>query len=511
VTVALERRLASFRSARATAPALPAQLETAGDRSRRVAAGAERLAAEVDGELIRTPAGCFVRVEGRGAVIPVDRVRLAALPGQPPAGVPLVCLDTETTGLATAAGTLAFLVGLGWWEGARFRQVQLLLPDHADEPALLDELRAHIPARAWLVTYNGRGFDWPLLVARYRMARSGPPPHAGHLDLLPVVRRLFRHRMSNARLGTVETELLGLRRYGDVAGWEIPARYLEFLRDGEPARLVEVVRHNDEDVRSLARLLEHVETRLGDVAERRTAPPGDLAGLARSFAAHRRFEEALECVDAAIAGRAANGLAGPPAPLVAPLRPEPHLVREDLDAWWSPRRRPDFGGRFGRDGAAAAWRAASGDRLDGPWTPERLATDRARLLRRVGRHAEAEGAWLDVVDRGGTLGALAWVEVAKLREHQRGDPQAALAATLAALRIVERRQVTGRMDSRLETELVRRATRLRRRIARTSPGLRHAAPLDLSVGRLRSGGVTRAGDRPSPVASGRPRAPGPPP
>ena len=39
------------------------------------------------------------------------------LPGQPPADGPLVCLDTETTGLATAAGTVAFLIGLGWWTG----------------------------------------------------------------------------------------------------------------------------------------------------------------------------------------------------------------------------------------------------------------------------------------------------------------------------------------------------------------------------------------------------------
>ena len=48
---------------------------------------------------------------------PLDRVRLATLPGQPPPDAPLVCLDTETTGLATAAGTVAFLVGLGWWVG----------------------------------------------------------------------------------------------------------------------------------------------------------------------------------------------------------------------------------------------------------------------------------------------------------------------------------------------------------------------------------------------------------
>ena len=62
-----------------------------------------------------------------------------------------------------------------------------------------------------------------------------PPVHAGHLDLLPLVRRVFRHRMPDARLATVESVLLGIRRHADVAGWEIPARYLEFLRFGEPA------------------------------------------------------------------------------------------------------------------------------------------------------------------------------------------------------------------------------------------------------------------------------------
>ncbi|MGH2897758.1 MAG: ribonuclease H-like domain-containing protein, partial [Solirubrobacteraceae bacterium] len=99
----------------------------------------------VGGELIRTPLGSFVMVESPPTILPVDRERLASLPGQPPADAPLLCRDTETTGLATAAGTLAFLVGLGWWEGSLFRQVQLLLPDQADEPALLAELAARIP------------------------------------------------------------------------------------------------------------------------------------------------------------------------------------------------------------------------------------------------------------------------------------------------------------------------------------------------------------------------------
>ena len=129
--IGLERRLANFR---ATRPVIRPADRPGG---RATAIGAERLAASVDGELVRTRLGSFVRVDVPSTLLPVDRERLAALPGQPPADAPLLCLDTETTGLATAAGTLAFLVGLGWWEGSRFRQVQLLLPDHADEPALL--------------------------------------------------------------------------------------------------------------------------------------------------------------------------------------------------------------------------------------------------------------------------------------------------------------------------------------------------------------------------------------
>ena len=116
----LARRLERFRSAVRVEPShetdpLPHAPIPAGDL-------AERLASTLDGEIVAGRGGRFVRVEGRSTDIPVDRPRLAGLPGQPPADRPLVCLDTETTGLATAAGTVAFLIGLGWWQGLQFRR-----------------------------------------------------------------------------------------------------------------------------------------------------------------------------------------------------------------------------------------------------------------------------------------------------------------------------------------------------------------------------------------------------
>ncbi len=360
---------------------------------------ARRLASAVGGSVISSVGGTVVRCEGLPQSIPIDRDRLATLPGQPPASARLICLDTETTGLGTAAGTVAFLVGLGWWEGDAFRQVQFLLPDHPDEPALLDAIAALIPDDAWLVTYNGRSFDWPLLVARYRLARREPPRPTGHLDLLPVVRRLFRHRTGDARLKTVETMLLGVQRHEDVDGWQIPGLYLDFLRGESADPIADIVRHNDEDVRSLARLLGLLEASYADPVVRRRAPDGDLAGLARSFRREKRLDEALDCLEAVVA------------------RPRPAASRPVL-------RWDDHGVRIVHAGHSTADR-------------DRIESERASLLRRLGRHGEALAAWRSISARGGIVGIRADVEIAKIHEHVDRDPHAALEAADRAARRLE--------------------------------------------------------------------------
>src|SRR5262245_30347997 len=423
---------------------------------------AARLAEAVEGEIVRTPEGTYVRCEQPSRPLPVDRPALATLPGQPPADVPLVCLDTETTGLATAAGTAAFLIGLGWWEGDAYRQVQLLLPDHGEERAMLAALEAAIPRAGWLVTYNGRGFDWPLLVTRFRLARRAPPLHGGHLDLLPIVRRLFRHRLPDARLRTAEAYLLGLHRIGDVEGWEIPGHYLAFLRGGPVEPLVDVVRHNDQDVRSLGWLLAHLEGQLSDPQRRAAAPPGDLAGLARAFARERRLSEALECLDAAI-DRADETPVAPPPPVARDGRVIREVRRAEDEPWWSPRRPADFGGR-----PRVVTGLTSGPPVapvDRPWTTERIAIDRAHVLRRLGRFEEALAAW-DALSYGrGRIQVVAAIEAAKLLEHRLRDPLGAMAAVDRGQAMADRRRTLGMPEPALEADLRRRRQRLSVRIA----------------------------------------------
>jgi hypothetical protein len=416
---------------------------------------AERLATSIDGDVVTTAEGTYVRCEVPARSVPIDRDRLAALPGQPPADVPLICLDTETTGLATATGTVAWLIGLGWWESDRFRQVQLVLPDHAEERAMLTAIADLIPANGWLVSYNGRGFDWPLLVTRYRLARRPAPEHGGHVDLLPVVRRMFRHRMLNARLRTAEAELLGLHRIGDLDGWEIPSRYLQFLHGGPADLLVDVIRHNDQDVRSLARLLAHLEDQFGDPQRRAVAAAGDLAGLARAFAREQRLQEALGCLDAALAGPSIERPASPTFVVGRSV----HESSPMDDPWWSPRRPADFGGRPPRSGVPGPPRSAA---FDAPWSTDRIAMDRAHLLRRLGRFAEAADAWDALAAGTGRVAIIATIEVAKLLEHRLRDRPAAFRAVLRGFSLVERRRRIGRPEPGLERDLIRRHDRLQR-------------------------------------------------
>ena len=455
----LARRLERFRAATRSPSAAPVEGSVVAEAGRVLGAGvlAERLAEAVDGEIVRTPLGLVVRCEHPSRSIPVDRERLARLPGQPAPTVPLLCLDTETTGLATAAGTVAFLIGIGWWEGDRFRQVQLLLPDHAEERALLAVLRAAIPSEGWLVTYNGRGFDWPLLETRYRMTRDPAPAHGGHLDLLPIARRLFRHRLEDARLRTIEGGVLGIQRHGDVEGWEIPRRYLGFLRGGPVQPLVDVVRHNDQDVRSLARLLVHLETRYVEPGIRRTAPAGDLAGLARAYARAGRLDEALVCYADAMNASTAQALQ-----IDAPGVADPRPPRPDpATPWWSAAAPADFGGR-----PVPASRRDRPDRsaaFASPWSTERIAVERAHLLRRLRLWDEAVEAWTSLAAGPGRVAIVASVELAKLHEHRRRDVATALATVLAGLTLAERRRHIGRPEPRLEADLLRRAARLRYR------------------------------------------------
>ncbi|HEY6080984.1 MAG TPA: ribonuclease H-like domain-containing protein [Polyangiaceae bacterium] len=163
--------------------------------------------------------------------------------------------DTETTGLG-GAGSIAFLLGMAWFDSDRRLNVeQLLLRSPADEPAMLSLWCERLARAELLVSYNGKSFDWPLLKGRFVMNHRPIPRDLPHLDLLHIGRRLHRERLGACRLIMLESEVLGFERGADVDGGDVPARYAHFLRTGDEEALRQVVEHNAWDVVSMAALI----------------------------------------------------------------------------------------------------------------------------------------------------------------------------------------------------------------------------------------------------------------
>ena len=163
-------------------------------------------------------------------------------------------LDLETTGLAGGTGTVPFLIGVGYFEEDSFKVQQFFLQDLAAEAIMLKEFQALCAEKKFhsVITYNGKGFDVPLLETRFALNRLRfPLAELPHLDFLFSARHLWKHKYESCRLYHLALEHLGASRSEDIPSEEIPWRYFQFLRTGDFSLVEPIIYHNQEDILSL--------------------------------------------------------------------------------------------------------------------------------------------------------------------------------------------------------------------------------------------------------------------
>jgi uncharacterized protein YprB with RNaseH-like and TPR domain len=310
-------------------------------------------------------------------------------------------LDTETTGLAGGAGTLVFLVGIGYFVGdssvdgvppGSFVVDQFFLPDPVEEAAMLCALDERVNQSGALVTFNGRGFDVPLLETRFTLARMAPSfaDHA-HLDLLMPARRAWRVELASCSLSSLEFHMLDVRReQQDIPGFLIPQLYREYLATHDPAEMQRVMYHNLHDILSMVSLVSRL---CSAISAPRNAGEYLAAGL---------YEES--------AGRPDDALA---------------VYRTALTA------------------------------ISSPGSPlyRRIVYRMACCLKQQERRADAAPYWQQLAE-GGDLDA--WVELAKHYEWHDVDLQQALVCATRALALSR--------DALTRTEINHRIARLQRKL-----------------------------------------------
>lgn len=354
-----------------------------GARPRRPAP--EPVARVVGGEVLETAEGSIVRVRqafprshrhGRCPLVvgtdPSPDVLALLLPREArlPEGGRFLFLDTETTGLAGGTGTYAFLVGVGLVERDAIVVEQYFMRDFDEEPALLAALAPRLNEASAVVTFNGTGFDLPLLETRFVLGRRRWPDIV-HVDLLAPARRVWSAALDDCRLPTLERDVLGVVREDDVPGWEIPARFFAYLRDRRAGRLQPIFAHNRDDVLSLVALLGWFAQALA--AEPPRLGPDELAGLGRLWEradAERSAAYYRAALDAGLVGTGA------------------HWVRLRL-AWWEKRR-----ARW--EIACALWEAATRAGAFDPRPWEELAKFHEHRRRDVAAARDLVRAALDL-------------------------------------------------------------------------------------------------------------------
>ena len=315
----------------------------------------------------------------------------------------LLYLDTETTGLAGGTGTYAFLVGVGFFDGDAFEVCQLFMRDLDEEPALLTALEEIFQRFDGFVTYNGSGFDLPLLETRFVLGRRRCPGEVFHVDLLGPARRLWSDRLADCLLGTVERHALRFTRDDDLPGALIPTVYFEYLRRKRPDDLPRVFEHNRHDILSLAALTGWV----ADAVVRAPVPelePQALAGLGR---------------------------------LLEMSEPERSL---------------------------ACYRMALDAGLPTPFR-ERLLLRLARGEKRRARWDEARALWEAAALAPREFDPRPWEEIAKVHEHRRRDLAAAHTVVEEALALARRHRASERVLAAFEHRLARLARRIERGVS----------------------------------------------
>jgi hypothetical protein len=196
--------------------------------------------------------------------VAVVRQDVIPLPQLEPHPGNVAYLDTETTGLSGGAGTYVFAAAVARPIDSGLRVAQFFLPHPGMEAAFLHALRDELETATTLGTFNGGSFDLPVLRTRWVMARMpGEFANAPHVDLLTLVRALYRHRLESCTLRFVEERVLGYERDDPLPSALVPEAYFDFLHRGAREFLEAALEHNRLDVISLVHLHSRLLRRLG--------------------------------------------------------------------------------------------------------------------------------------------------------------------------------------------------------------------------------------------------------
>ncbi len=166
----------------------------------------------------------------------------------------ILFFDIETLGLENVP---VFLIGVGRFVNGEFRTRQYLARDLKEEDVIIEQTAEELERCEYLVSFNGSCFDLRFLSQRAEVHDIELDIDRAHLDLLPLSREAVPD-VPDHRLQTLESHVLGNEREDDVPSSVVPHFYEIHLQKENYGPLVPIIKHNREDVTTLALLLDEM-------------------------------------------------------------------------------------------------------------------------------------------------------------------------------------------------------------------------------------------------------------
>lgn len=165
-------------------------------------------------------------------------------------------MDIETVGLSSNVPVI--LIGVAEIDGKYVKTHQYQIRNYHEEPAILDAYFSHLDSSSVHITYNGSTFDIPFIKARanyYGMRDKIDLMNQTHFDLIKFTRALWKDKLPNCKLPTIENYLGIPRDDDDVNGAYMADYFNTFIKEDNIGPLIPILKHNCKDIISLATFL----------------------------------------------------------------------------------------------------------------------------------------------------------------------------------------------------------------------------------------------------------------
>ncbi|MDH5720337.1 MAG: ribonuclease H-like domain-containing protein [Spirochaetia bacterium] len=165
----------------------------------------------------------------------------------------ILFFDVECVDLSFGPNNIPFLIGMGYFIKNDFIVEQVFLESPVDEDSMLSFLDKFWQKFDYIVTYNGKSFDVPLIKSRFRYFQKEYPDHfMRHFDIYHILKRIFPQKRS--RLVDYESAVLQIERKDDLPGSLAGQAYFEYQKQNNETLMQKLYKHNETDILSLAAL-----------------------------------------------------------------------------------------------------------------------------------------------------------------------------------------------------------------------------------------------------------------